>query len=141
MSGKKIWDSVMVIKLLSSGVFSNELFETTRSVVLTSGSLSPIIPLCKEINLLPSTSVSAATTKQVSSGRLQMKPPPLEANHIITLEHQLFTASIGHFPDGSPLFVKRKNYNNRPEFYRKLGDAVASIVEGVRNGGILGKEF
>jgi hypothetical protein len=44
------------------------------------------------------------------AGRLQMKPGPLEADHVINLEKQLRAISIGSFPDGSPLSVTFANY-------------------------------
>jgi hypothetical protein len=43
-------------------------------------------------------------------GRLQMKPGPLEADHVINLEKQLRAISIGSFPDGLPLSVTFANY-------------------------------
>ena len=71
-------------------------------------------------------------------GRLQVTPKPLEAKHVINLERQLLSIGIGHFPDGSPLSVRMSNYN-KPGFHEKLGGAIATIIENIPYGGVLGK--
>jgi Fanconi anemia group J protein len=70
------------------------------------------------------------------TGRLQVQPRPLEANHVINLSKQLLAVSVGHFVDGSQLSVKMSNYS-RPGFHDKLGNAIATIVEGIPTGGVL----
>ncbi len=71
-------------------------------------------------------------------GRLQVTPKPLEANHVIDLNRQLLSIAIGHFPDGSPLSVKMSNYS-KAGFHDKLGQAIATLVESIPQGGVLGK--
>ena len=68
--------------------------------------------------------------------RLQNKPAPLEAGHVIDLEKQLRCISIGHFPDGTELKVSHNNYKH-DEFLEKLGDSLVKIVEGIPEGGVL----
>ncbi len=48
------------------------------------------------------------------------------------------SVGIGHFPDGSPLSVKMSNYS-KVGFHEKLGNAIATLVESVPYGGVLGK--
>eukprot|EP00980_Cylindrotheca_fusiformis_P001401 scaffold345_cov134-Cylindrotheca_fusiformis.AAC.12 len=79
---------------------------------------------------------SHAKTSLLAYGRLQTKPKPLEANHVVNLAKQLFAVSIGHFPDGSPLTVSYSNYKEA-SFFPRLGHSVATIVESVPRGGIL----
>ena len=70
-------------------------------------------------------------------GRLQVTPKPLEANHVIDLNRQLLSIGIGHFPDGSPLSVKMSQYS-KAGFHDKLGRTIASLVESIPHGGVLG---
>jgi hypothetical protein len=72
------------------------------------------------------------------SGRLQVVPRPLEANHVVDLNRQLLAISIGHFPDGSPLSVTYSNYN-RTGFHHKLGLAISTVIESIPHGGVLGQ--
>lgn len=80
-----------------------------RTVVLASGSLAPIPSLCAELNLFSSDTEitqpmnnSSSTTPAVQK-RLQIQPKPLEADHVVNLEKQLFVTSIGQFQDGTEL--------------------------------------
>jgi Fanconi anemia group J protein len=88
----------------------------------------------------PATSTpSPATTKQNNkelSGRLQVKPKPLEAGHVIDLKKQLLACAIGHFPDGTPLTVSYANYKE-DSFFPRLGHALASVIENIPFGGVL----
>jgi hypothetical protein len=81
-------------------------------VVLASGSLAPIPSLCAELNLFSEdTHVSLSPTPKSSTPastpaiqkRLQTQPRPLEADHVVNLEQQLFVTSVGNFSDGSEL--------------------------------------
>ena len=86
--------------------------------------------------------------------RLQTQPRPLEADHVVNLDKQLFVTSIGHFPDGSELqgkgqvepnthiylhmltcrlsllSVSHRHYS-KAGFLEKLGESVVKIVEGI----------
>ena len=149
------WHGKIVLNLLTPGLRMSELAGKCRSVVLASGSLAPIQSLCAELNLLPpkpedQTSLKTnsveeggnETTNPLSErfGRLQVTPRPLEANHVIKLPKQLLALSIGHFPDGSPLSVKMANYS-RPGFHEKLGQGIATIIDSIPTGGVLGKIY
>ena len=153
------WESHLIINLLTPGILMAPLLRDCRSVVLASGSLAPIASLCSELHLLPPSESPTKTKPPQShtedgtpkegesknddplsqtSGRLQITPRPLEANHVIDLPKQLRAVAIGHFPDGSPLSVKMSNYS-KPGFHDKLGDAIASIIESIPRGGVLGE--
>jgi hypothetical protein len=80
-------------------------------------------------------SVKAASAS-ASEGRLQDRPAPLEADHVINLEMQLMAVAIGHFPDGSSLTVNYNQYKN-DSFLIKLGDAIATVIESIPRGGVL----
>lgn len=135
------------------------LLQHCRSVVLASGSLAPIPSLCSELHLLPpaqSTNKEGNSSKPIpqddkkdekvsgplssTSGRLQVTPKPLEANHVVTLQKQLLALSIGHFPDGSTLSATYSNYS-KPGFYDKLGSAISTLIESIPKGGVLGKRL
>ena len=94
--------------------------------------------LCTELNLLPISSKPPQTNEFGPSfrspDRLQVTPKPLEAKHVINLQKQLLACEVGHFADGSLLSIKMTNYN-RLEFLEKLGDAIATIIEGISYGG------
>ena len=98
----------------SPGPLFQQLADECRTVVLASGSLAPISSLCAELNLFSSDSPVALspTTSGTSSAatalqkRLQTQPPPLEADHVVNLDRQLFVVSIGQFPDGAELHGK-----------------------------------
>lgn len=160
------WECHLVLRLLSPGLMLEDLRGKCHSLILASGSLAPIPSLCSELGLYPpkeklrshppnsssQTKLSQSSSTQSSSGykdgkthpsetalkngRLQVRPKPLEANHVINLENQLFAVSIGHFPDGSPLTVNYKNYKN-PSFFPRLGEAIATLIESVSDGGVL----
>ena len=122
------WEAHLVLRLLFPGLIMKDITDQCRTVVLASGSLSPLQSLCAELDL--------HDTETQKSGRLQTKPKPLEANHVINLNKQLLAVAIGHFPDGSPLTVNYNNYKH-PEFYGHLGNAIASVVESIPRGGVL----
>jgi len=84
------WEGKIVIKLLFPGLIMKQIADQCRTVVLASGSLSPLGSLCAELDLQ-----DAETSK---SGRLQTKPKPLEANHVVQLPKQLLAVAIGNFP-------------------------------------------
>jgi len=154
------WESFINFQLLSAGMFTEELFRSTRSVVLASGSMAPISPLCNELHLLPPALNDLANDKECNAdqhyedasaeahsyedhhrtkyGRLQVSPEPLEADHVIDLEKQLLAVSVGCFTDGTPLVATMKNYL-QPGFHEKLGNSIATIIDGVPKGGVLGK--
>jgi len=147
------WESHLIINLLSPAILMAPLLKDSRSVVLASGSLAPIDSLCSELHLLPSSDDPKENTQTsqessddqeakvsdplaATSGRLQVTPQPLEADHVIDLNKQLLTVSVGHFPDGSQLSVTYSNYN-KTGFHHKLGHAIAQIVDNIPYGGIL----
>lgn len=152
------WESHLIVNLLTPGILMAPLLRDCRSVVLASGTLAPIGSLCAELNLLPppvgsSASASASKSKNdgdpgedkadddplsTTTGRLQVTPRPLEANHVISLPKQLLALSIGHFPDGTPLSATYSNYS-KAGFHDKLGSAIASIIESIPKGGVLGE--
>lgn len=152
---KPAWESFLVLDLLSAAHFMEDLLQSCRSVILASGSLAPIPSLCAELGLSadrgPENKLQTADNKdpspEVSSGsimskeekitkRLQVQPPPLEANHVIDLDKQLMAVAVGHFTDGSRLTVSYQNYKH-DDFIRRLGGTIASIVESVPRGGVL----
>jgi hypothetical protein len=122
------WEAHLVLHLLWPGLLMKDLASECRSVVLASGSLAPLQSLCAELDLQ-----DEETSK---TGRLQTKPRPLEANHVVSLPKQLLALSVGHFPDGSPLTVTYNNYK-QSEFFPRLGNAIASVVEAIPRGGVL----
>lgn len=159
------WESHLVINVLTPGILMAPILREARSVVLASGSLAPLDSLCAELHLLgpmtqssisfcgpntgfspvdtlmngslsPSSDMNNSDPLSTETGRLQIQPRPLEANHVIDLSKQLLAVSIGHFLDGSQLTVKMSQYS-RPGFYEKLGDAIATVVEGIPKGGVL----
>ncbi|CAJ1966607.1 unnamed protein product [Cylindrotheca closterium] len=160
------WECHLVLRLLSPGVMLEDLREKCHSVILASGSLAPIPSLCSELGLYPPkekplsqspnssspTKLSQGSSDQLPSavndskikdseiplknGRLQVRPKPLEANHVVNLQKQLFAVSIGHFPDGSPLTVNYNNYKN-PSYFPRLGEAIATLIEAIPRGGVL----
>lgn len=101
------WEARLHLNLLTPGPLMQQLSNECRTIVLASGSLSPIPSLCAELNLfseddncssgLPSkTNTSIAPSK--NQKRLQNHPSPLEADHVVNLQKQFFAVSIGHFP-------------------------------------------
>ena len=139
------WEAILHLDLLTPGPLMQDLSSSCRTVVLASGSLSPIPSLCAELNLFPAEgSLSPVKSSKPNpmnalpkiQRRLQNHPTPLEADHVIDLEKQLCAISIGHFPDGSELRVNQKNYNQQ-HFLPKLGEALVNIVAGIPKGGVL----
>jgi hypothetical protein len=113
------WESLLSIQLLTPSVLLAPIAEKCRSLILASGSLAPLGSLCAELGLEPASDDAhrikpgAKTTK---NARLQVKPPPLEANHVINLDKQLRAVSIGCFPDGTPLTITYSNYKHDGAF-------------------------
>lgn len=132
------WEAHLHLDLLTPGPLMQDLSNMCRTVVIASGSLSPIPSLCAELNLFAAdaSQTNSSTSLSKVQKRLQIHPRPLEADHVIDLEKQLFALSIGHFPDGSELKVSQKNYS-QADFLPKLGDALVRIVEGISEGGVL----
>jgi Fanconi anemia group J protein len=140
---KPPWLFSLKVNLLNPGIIFREVASKARSVVLASGSLSPIIPLCAELDLIPPKSFTDEeninpTVSRHSQYRLQLVPKPLEANHIIDMDKQLLAFSVGCFPDGSTLTVNNSSYTQKG-FLTKLGYALVQIVDAVPFGGILGE--
>lgn len=147
------WEIQLTINVLTPAILMAPILRDTRSVILASGTLAPLDSLCAELNLLPPSSkdspvlstqhnvdisemVTSINPLSATTGRLQVQPRPLEANHVVNLSKQLLAVSVGHFLDGSQLSVKMSNYS-RPGFHDKLGSAIATIVEGIPSGGVL----
>ena len=107
------WEAWLVIELLTPSSFFKDLRTQCRTIVLASGSLAPIPSLCAELGLAGEVkdnkvvNVKKAATKpgeeeeKKEVPRLQIKPAPLEADHVIDLEKQLLAVSCGYFPDGT----------------------------------------
>lgn len=140
------WEATLHLNLLTPGPLMQQLSNECRTVVLASGSLSPLPSLCAELNLFPAdASIGISSPKPTSTQvilqptvqkRLQNRPPPLEADHVVDLDKQLFAVSIGAFADGSELRVAQKNYSQN-SFLEKLGDAIVNIISGIPKGGVL----
>ena len=140
------WEAFLCLELLTPGPLTQQLANECRTVVLASGSLAPIPSLCAELNLFPAdgapvtkpspSPITPSSSSPKIQRRLQNKPAPLEAGHVIDLDKQLRCISIGHFPDGSELKVSHNNYKH-DEFLEKLGDSLVRIVAGVPEGGVL----
>ncbi|CAB9497764.1 Regulator of telomere elongation helicase 1 [Seminavis robusta] len=124
------WEAHLVLKLLFPGLLMKELSSQCRTLVLASGSLSPLKSVCAELDLHD----KRIGTKK--PGRLQTTPKPLEANHVVNLEKQLLAVALGSFPNGAPLTVTYKHYKN-PEFFPRLGDSIATVIETIPRGGVL----
>ena len=126
------WEAALVLQLLTPGILMRDLSFNCRTLVLASGTLSPIQSLTAELDLNPAED-PLKSSSPFNNG-LQVKPMPLEANHVVNLSKQLLAVSVGHFPDGSPLTVTSKNYQRR-DWVRQLGHALASVVECIPRGG------
>ncbi len=135
------------LSLLTPGPLMQELSNSCRTVVLASGSLSPIPSLCAELNLFSADTPLSPVRPSKSlvpsdvglpkiQKRLQHQPRPLEADHVVDLEKQLFACSIGHFPDGSELRVSQKNYSQcESQFCMwRCNDLIATVFLGQRWG-------
>jgi len=137
------WIAVLSLNLLTPGPLMQELAESCRNIIIASGSLAPIHSLVAELNLFPPSEKRTSIptngndeTKISKTGRLQIRPRPLEANHVVDLEKQLLAVSIGHFRDGSQLTVNYRNYKEDTFLY-KLGDAIVGVIESIPKGGVL----
>lgn len=140
------WEAHLVLRLLSPGILMKNIASECRSIVLASGSLAPLQSLCSELSLYGPKSeeegsktlspVQKVAPSPKLTGRLQIRPKPLEANHVIDLGKQLFSCAIGSFPDGSPLTVSYSKYKD-PMFFPRFGHALATVVESVPSGGVL----
>lgn len=143
------WEAVLSISLLSPHLLLDPISNECRSIVFASGSLAPLGSLCAELGLLAAPDeayklnfvpdladqiMTADPNKECC--KLQVKPPPLEANHVVNIEKQFRAVSIGAFPDGLPMTITYQNYK-KEGFYAKLGDALAKVVEAVPSGGVL----
>lgn len=146
------WEAVLVLELLTPSILLRPIADKCRTLVLASGSLAPLPSLCAELGLFPASDeahklgpqkappvpapdvkVPKAKAKQVDpklTGKLQVKPKPLEADHVISLDKQLRAISIGCFPDGSPLTVTYSNYN-RPGELLSSNRIIAAVSAGV----------
>jgi len=156
---KPAWEGVLVLDLLSPAPFMKDLTRSCRSIILASGSLAPLPSLCGELGLhagdhsgskpstpsttsvqaksSPSASSEVSSSEMLTGGRLQLQPPPLEANHVVNLDKQLLAIAVGHFPrNGEKITVTHSNYK-KDRFITSLGDAIATIVESVPRGGVL----
>mgnify|MGYP006099291415 FL=1 len=69
-------------------------------------------------------------------GRLQVKPPPLQADHVIKMEKQLLAVSIGHFDNGEECKFVMNNVK-KEGYMTKLGESVAAICSSIPRGGVL----
>lgn len=147
------WEAVLVLDLLTPSLNMKELAQNCRSVILASGSLAPLPSLCAELGLSAAPEVKKnssgkpLTTRDVTkrvgeilnektTARLQNKPPPLEASHVVNLNKQLLAVAIGEFPNGERLTVSYRHYQH-DAFIEKLGGAVASVIESIPRGGVL----
>ncbi len=125
------WQAFLCLNLLTPGPLFSSLSQACHSVILASGSLSPIPSLCAELSLFPADSGPATQkssllhtkdlVQHTTLRRLQNHPRPLQADHVVDLNKQLFAVTIGHFPDGSELKVTHTNYS-KPGFLEKLGN-------------------
>ena len=159
------WEAVLALELLTPSLLVRPIADQCRSLILASGSLAPLGSLCAELGLSAEPRKEQVMTEsgllkmEEKPGRLQVKPQPLEAGHVVNLEKQLCAVSIGCFPDGSPLTVNYSNYKQPgmslslcfrvhgllvanvniafAGYHKKLGEAIASIVESIPHGGVL----
>jgi hypothetical protein len=109
----------------------SEISNSCRTLVLASGTLSPIQSLVAELDL--NTPTDASKSVLFNNG-LQLQPAPLEAEHTINLQKQLLAVSIGHFPNGGVLTATSTNYKIK-EWRENLGVAICSVIESVPKGG------
>eukprot|EP00977_Amphora_coffeiformis_P002711 scaffold521_cov167-Amphora_coffeaeformis.AAC.2 len=137
------WEAVFSLQLLNPGLLLTPIVDQSRSLIFASGSLAPLGSFCSELGLLAASDEDHLMKKAVAArldedtlmnkmpclespkicAKLQVKPPPLEANHVIDLDKQLRCVSIGTFPDGSPLTATYSNYKQEG-FFSHLGDAL-----------------
>ena len=136
------WEAVLSLQLLNPGLLLTPIADKCRSLIFASGSLAPLGSFCSELGLSAASDEDHSMKKAVPvaveealmnktpglespriCAKLQVKPPPLEANHVIDLDKQLRCVSIGKFPDGSPLTATFSNYKQEG-FFGRLGDAL-----------------
>lgn len=99
------------------------------------------VDLCSPLSRSTPTTPSRLSKSQRESihekiGRLQVNPNPLEADHVVDLQKQLFACAIGHFPDGKPLTVNYANYRDE-SFFPRLGHALVTVIDSIPTGGVL----
>ena len=137
------WEAVFSLQLLNPGLLLSPIVDQSRSLIFASGSLAPLGSFCSELGLSAASDKDHSMKKVATApsdeatllnkmpspeppkicARLQVKPPPLEADHVIDLDKQLRCVSIGTFPDGSPLTATYSNYKQEG-FFGRLGDAL-----------------
>ena len=148
------WLGKISLRLLTPSILFEDLNRKCRSIILASGTLAPLMSFAAELGLKDNYEekerqrlIDEGLKKPEDFGRLALKPfGPLEADHTIDLEKQLFACTIGFAPPhpdpvNGPnhcvnLTVKAANYK-RDEFLYRLGDAIATVVECIPRGGVL----
>ena len=138
------WVGKVDLHLLTPSILFEELNDKCRTVVFASGTLAPVTSFAAELGLKAHTKPTEEEKKDILTGkveikevgRLQVQPPPLEAEHIIDLPKQLLAVSIGYAPNGRELKVDYKNLKDR-DFWAALGESVVSVIESIPRGGVL----
>ncbi|GMI14569.1 hypothetical protein TrLO_g4418 [Triparma laevis f. longispina] len=140
------WVGKIDLHLLTPSILFEEMNDKCRCVVFASGTLAPVSSFVAEMGLKPRTNPTAEEEAKIlrgelsknslQFGRLQSKPPPLEADHIIDLQRQLLAVSIGYAPNGRELKCDYQNLKDK-EFWAALGDSVATVIEAIPRGGVL----
>ncbi|KAI7884155.1 uncharacterized protein EV154DRAFT_428012 [Mucor mucedo] len=103
------WSFKLAFKCLNPGIIFKDMTDTTRSVILTSGTLSPLNTFASELE----------TDFEVR----------LEANHVIDKSH----VWVGGIPQGPNRVSLKGIYSNWESFHFQddLGEAICEIAESV----------
>jgi len=106
------WHTTLCLWSMSSGVIFKEVDSMTRSIILTSGTLSPLDSFAAELDI--------------------DFPVRLEAGHVIDMEKQVFVGSVGSI-NGTTLNCVYKNQDTF-SFQDGIGEVICQVCENIPNG-------
>ncbi|CAN0157472.1 unnamed protein product, partial [Ectocarpus sp. 12 AP-2014] len=109
------------IWLMSPSVVFDEVPAQTHSVILTSGTLSPLHSLRAELG------------RSFGERLLPFPQQALEANHVINPGRQLRVIPVGHSPDNKTLTCKKANTDD-DEFVEEIGRTVVALAKHIPAG-------
>ncbi|CBN80233.1 conserved unknown protein [Ectocarpus siliculosus] len=109
------------IWLMSPSVVFDEVPAQTHSVILTSGTLSPLHSLRAELG------------RSFGERLLPFPQQALEANHVINPERQLRVIPVGHSPRNKTLMCKKVCTDN-DEFVEEIGRTVVALAKHIPAG-------